>query len=154
MFQAIANWGASKGGALGTVALNVGAGLNAASEAFGTNDLGAAAGEGNVGGMGLAVLGMLPVGKAGKLGKAVRAFGNIDGGVASADEALGGAIRWLGDGSKEIARGVFRSADNTRQFRMTVSDLTDKRKGMHVHFESIGPDGREILENSHVRIVQ
>jgi len=43
-------------------------------------------------------------------------------------------------------------ADNTRQFRMTTSDLSDVRQGVHVHFESIGPDGRTITENSHVGI--
>ncbi len=71
MFQAIANWGAAKGGVTGTVALNVGAGLNAASEALGTNDLGLALGEGNIGGATLAIVTMLPAGKLGKLGRAV-----------------------------------------------------------------------------------
>lgn len=35
---------------------------------------------------------------------------------------------------------------------MTTSDLLDKKQGPHIHFEAIGKDGREILENSHVRI--
>lgn len=35
---------------------------------------------------------------------------------------------------------------------MTTSDLTDKKRGMHVHFESVGPDGREIEENSDIRV--
>jgi hypothetical protein len=33
-----------------------------------------------------------------------------------------------------------------------TSDLTDATQGVHVHFESIAPDGRVILENSHVGI--
>ena len=35
---------------------------------------------------------------------------------------------------------------------MTGSDLTDPVQGGHVHFESIGPDGRQIIENGHVGI--
>jgi hypothetical protein len=47
---------------------------------------------------------------------------------------------------------VFRSADNLRQFRMTADDLLDTKIGQHVHFEAIGPNGRTIIENSHVLI--
>lgn len=63
MFQGMANWGASRGGAAGAVALNVGAGLNAASEALGTNDLGRAVGEGDAVGGAIALASMLPVGR-------------------------------------------------------------------------------------------
>lgn len=77
-----------------------------------------------------------------------RGFGNVTAGVLREGEALGAAERWLGTGYREIAPGVFRSADNTRQFRMTASDLGAKRP--HVHFESIGPNGREITESAHV----
>lgn len=150
MFQGMANWGAARGGAVGAVALNVGAGLNAASEAFGTNDLGRAIGEGSVGGTAIALAGMLPVGKVGKVGKVVREF---EGGALAAHEALNAAEQWLGKGYREISNGVFRSADGARQFRMTVNDLVkDVRKGPHVHFEAIGADGREILENAWLRI--
>ena len=70
-FQGLANWGARRGGALGGVALNLGAGLNAASEAFGTNDLGLAIGERDLGGAAFAAVTLLPGGKLGKLGRAV-----------------------------------------------------------------------------------
>ena len=40
---------------------------------------------------------------------------------------------------QEVASGVFRSADGSKQFRMTESDLSDPRQGLHVHFEAIGP---------------
>jgi hypothetical protein len=79
-------------------------------------------------------------------------LGHIGGGAATAEQVLAQAQRWLGQGYREIAPGVYRSADNTRQFRMTLSDLTDVRQGAHVHFEAIGADGRTILENSHVGI--
>jgi hypothetical protein len=75
---------------------------------------------------------------------------NVAGGTATVRQVLKGADRWLGKGYKEIASGVFRSADGRRQFRMRTSDLLDPRQGPHVHFESIGLDGRTRLENSHV----
>jgi RHS repeat-associated protein len=79
-------------------------------------------------------------------------LGNIGGGSTSVENALAQADKYLGPGSKEIAPGVFRSADGTRQFRMTTSDITGAHGniGPHVHFESIGADGRTITENSHV----
>lgn len=82
----------------------------------------------------------------------VRGFGNIAGGATTAENALTQAQRWLGHGYNEIAPGIYRSADNTRQFRMTASDLTDLKQGPHVHFEAIGTDGRTIIENSHIGI--
>lgn len=86
--------------------------------------------------------------------RAARGLGNIGGGAATAEQALKSATQWLGEGYKEISPGVFRSADNTRQFRMTPNDLLDKKIGPHVHFEAIGPNGRTIIENSHVLIRQ
>jgi len=77
---------------------------------------------------------------------------NVAGGSATVREALDGALQWLGDAYREIRSGVFRSADEARQFRMTTSDLKDPRQGPHVHFESVGPDGK-VVENSHVKIV-
>ena len=76
---------------------------------------------------------------------------NVGGGQLSAADAMRHGEEWLGAGYKEIAPGVYRSADGLRQFRMTDSDLLDPRQGPHVHFESIGPDGR-VIENSHVGI--
>ena len=78
---------------------------------------------------------------------------NVSGGELTEDQALHAAQEWLGSGYREIAPGVYRSADGTRQFRMTASDLTDPRQGPHVHFEVIGPDGREIIENDHVLLI-
>lgn len=78
---------------------------------------------------------------------------NVDGGQLTESAALDQAERWLGSGHREIAPGVFRSKDNLRQFRMTTSDLTDPVQGPHVHFESIGPNGRDIIENSHVWLI-
>ena len=68
-FQAAASWGAQRGGALGSAVLNTAAAANAGSEAFGVNDLGRAIGEGDVGGTAIALAGMLPVSKVGKVGK-------------------------------------------------------------------------------------
>jgi hypothetical protein len=79
-----------------------------------------------------------------------RSVRNVQSGIANADGALRGAEQWLGEGYREIVPGVFRSKDGLRQFRMTNSDLADPRLGPHVHFESIAPDGRTIIENSHV----
>jgi hypothetical protein len=81
-----------------------------------------------------------------------KGYGNVGGGATTAENALMQAERWLGPGYKEIAPGVFRSAKGTRQFRITTSDLADPRQGPHVHFETIGADGRTITESSHVGI--
>jgi RHS repeat-associated protein len=82
-----------------------------------------------------------------------KGLGNISGGQATGEQILHGAEKWLGPGYRQIAPGVYRSKDETRQFRMTTSDLTDPKQGPHVHFESIGPDGRTIVENAHVGIL-
>jgi RHS repeat-associated protein len=82
--------------------------------------------------------------------RVARGLGDIGGGAATAEEALTAATKWLGEGYREVAPGVFRSADNARQFRMTTSDLLDAKIGPHVHFEAIAPNGRTIIENSHV----
>jgi hypothetical protein len=86
------------------------------------------------------------------MGSVVKGFGNVGGGKLTVEKVLEFAEKWLGKGYKEIAEGVFRSADGKRQFRMTVNDLLDPRQGPHVHFEVIGPNGREIVENSLVGI--
>jgi hypothetical protein len=79
-------------------------------------------------------------------------LGNVGGGKLTAQQALDAAEKWLGKDYKEIAPGVYRSADGRKQFRMTTGDLTDPVQGAHVHFESIDADGRTILENSHVLV--
>ncbi|MGH2378139.1 MAG: DUF6531 domain-containing protein [Candidatus Limnocylindria bacterium] len=101
---------------------------------------------------GLFVFGLLtPGGGHATVGRAVTR--NLFGGRAPVDEVLRGAERWLGPGYKEIDNGVFRSADGARQFRMGARDLTHP-KGAHVSFEAISPDGRTIIENTHVRLAE
>jgi RHS repeat-associated protein len=77
-------------------------------------------------------------------GKIVQGVRNVDSGSATFSKALRTAEEWLGPGYREIDSGVFRSADNQRQFRITSGD--------HVNFEAIAPDGTHI-ENSHVDII-
>ncbi|MDR2642642.1 MAG: HINT domain-containing protein, partial [Planctomycetaceae bacterium] len=69
---------------------------------------------------------------------------------------LDSATKWLGSNYTEIAPGIFRSANGTRQFRMTDSDLNPdghgkKDGGTHVHFESLNDLG-ESIENLHIYI--
>jgi RHS repeat-associated protein len=61
--QAAANWGAQRGGPLGTVVLNGAAAANAAAEALSINDLGRAVAAGDVGSGAFALASMLPVGR-------------------------------------------------------------------------------------------
>lgn len=74
-----------------------------------------------------------------------------------AGDALQAGEKWLGKDYKEIAPGVFRSADGMRQFRMTDSDLDPLGHGVkegigaHVHFEALDVNG-EFIENSHIPI--
>lgn len=81
-------------------------------------------------------------------------LGNIGGGDGTIDVILRNAERWLGPGYKQLGPGRYRSADNKRQFRMRDGDLNDSKQGPHVHFECIGPNGRDIIENSHVKILE
>ena len=81
-------------------------------------------------------------------------WGNIGShGPISPDVALGSATKWLGEGYKEIAPGIFRSTDGLRQFRMTASDLipTHGNIGPHVHFEALNAAGK-VIENLHLPI--
>jgi RHS repeat-associated protein len=78
---------------------------------------------------------------------------NVNGGASNFANAADAAENWLGPGYREIAPGVYRSSDGLRQFRMTNSDLTDPRQGPHVHFEAIDPNGFDIIENSHLEIL-
>jgi hypothetical protein len=82
----------------------------------------------------------------------------VDGARMTTTEALAAAEEFLGTGYKEIAPGVFRSADGRRQVRMTESDIAGHRGGeSHMNFETgssiIDPNGRVTFkpnENSHV----
>lgn len=96
--------------------------------------------------------------------RATRAARPPDGVTLRANEALDLATSFLGEGYREIAPGVFRSANNTRQVRMTASDLARPRNhagAPHFNFEEgrlvTRPDGRQTFRvdpggNSHVII--
>ena len=81
---------------------------------------------------------------------------------ATTNRALDMADSFLGPGSREIAPGVFRSADGLRQVRMTASDLAPRPDHFggspHLNFEtgSISMNnGRatfEVSTNMHVVI--
>ncbi len=79
------------------------------------------------------------------------ALGDVGHAPVDARVVLDSATRWLGSGYREIAPGVYRSADGLRQFRMTASDLTPTHGniGSHAHFESLDASG-DVLENLHV----
>ena len=84
-----------------------------------------------------------------------RGWGNIGShGPVDPTTALGGAEKWLGQGYREIAPGVFRSADGLRQFRMTPRDLLPTRGniGPHVHFEALDGAGK-VIENLHLPVL-
>jgi len=76
-------------------------------------------------------------------------------GAVDPDTLLRGASRFLGSGYRELAPGVFRSADGLRQFRMTTRDLTGAhgRIGPHVNFEGLNAQGR-VVENLHVPLLE
>ncbi len=83
-----------------------------------------------------------------------------DGAKLPTDKALDAAIEHLGPGYKEMAPGVFRSADGTQMVRMTESDLakTGNHAGApHMNFETgrtvVKPNGKEQFisqENKHI----
>jgi len=80
---------------------------------------------------------------------------NLTAKARKASQALRLAERILGKGYKEIAPGVFRSADGLKQFRITSSDLAGK--GMdgvpHVHIETFSPDNLNVpTKNYHIPI--
>jgi hypothetical protein len=70
-----------------------------------------------------------------------------------AGTALRSGEKWLGAGYREIAPGVFRSADGLRQFRMTTADLLPRHGniGSHVHFEALDQAGK-VIENLHLPV--
>lgn len=85
----------------------------------------------------------------------LKGLGNIThAGPLKPDAALRAGERWLGTGYREIAPGVFRSADNLRQFRMTTSDLVGSHGpiGPHIHFEALDSLGG-VTENLHVPLL-
>lgn len=84
----------------------------------------------------------------------LKGLGNIGShSVVDAGTALGAGQKWLGAGYKEIAPGVFRSADGLRQFRMTNADILGRHGniGSHVHFEALNDAGK-VIENLHLQV--
>ncbi|HVE86908.1 MAG TPA: hypothetical protein VND93_28830, partial [Myxococcales bacterium] len=83
----------------------------------------------------------------------LQGLGNVGGHgePIDAQTALKAGARWLGPGYKEIAPGVFRSADGLRQFRMTNADVAPAEGASHVHFEALDEAGH-VVENLHLPI--
>jgi RHS repeat-associated protein len=77
----------------------------------------------------------------------------------TADEALKAAQKFLGDGYRELGqgRGVFRSADGLRQFRMDPDSLQGNHwpDVPHVHFEIFdSPGAKKAVVNNHVPLIE
>jgi RHS repeat-associated protein len=83
-----------------------------------------------------------------------------DGAKLPTNKALDAALEHLGPGYKEIAPGVFKSADGTRMVRMTESDLAKSGNhagAPHINVETgqtvIKPNGKEQFiskDNKHI----
>lgn len=76
---------------------------------------------------------------------------DVTSGGRTVDEALAAGQRFVGEGAEELAPGVFRSVDGTRQFRMTNADISGKhgKIGPHVHFEKFDAVTGEKTKNIH-----
>ncbi|WP_162932998.1 filamentous hemagglutinin N-terminal domain-containing protein [Roseovarius sp. EL26] len=74
----------------------------------------------------------------------------------NSDEALETGLKWLGDGYREIAPGVFRNADNSRQFRIDSNSLAGNHAPNvpHLHLETVAPNGRTITANNHIPLAE
>lgn len=150
MLQAAADWGARRGGTLGSAVLNGAAAANGASEAFGLNDFGRALADRDVAGGALALAGMLPAGKLSKVGILA------DGMKLHVDDALDAAVDFLGKGYKEASNGRFLSADGLRQVRMGANDILGKHGGgPHMNFETLAPNPTKpgknmVVDNKHI----
>jgi hypothetical protein len=82
------------------------------------------------------------------------ALGNIvHAGPLGPDAALATGERWVGPGYRQVAPGIWRSADGLRQFRMVTDDLEGSHSPFvpHVHFEAFDSLG-ERVENNHVPV--
>ncbi|MGI8662555.1 MAG: polymorphic toxin-type HINT domain-containing protein [Acidimicrobiales bacterium] len=90
------------------------------------------------------------------IGETQAGSGNITSGrVLTADEALATGEEFVGPGYTELGRpgsGVFRSADELRQFRMDPRSLEGLHPpgGPHVHFEMFNLGDRLPFVNNHV----
>ncbi|MDF2966033.1 MAG: fhaB1 [Rickettsiaceae bacterium] len=75
--------------------------------------------------------------------------------ILTENEALDLSIRFLGKGYKEIARGVYRSVDGSKQVRMDDNSLLGNHKpGKHMHLEIVSPNGRDFVINAHIKYKQ
>ena len=73
--------------------------------------------------------------------------------ILNAEEALELGLQWLGEGYKEIgSNGVYRSADNTRQFRIDNNSLEGNHNpGVpHIHIQTVSSDGRHLAKTHHI----
>ena len=71
----------------------------------------------------------------------------------TAEQGLEIGQKFLGKGYKEIAPGVFRSADELRQFRMTTGDILGShgKIGPHFNFEIFNPSNlNKAVTNYHM----
>ena len=146
--QGLANWGAVRGGAVGDVALNVGAAANAALEAGGVNDASAGIAEisqGNVG-KGLFLLGTslpTPAGKGGKI-------------LSRADVIIETALRKTPGGDGGIAAYIKEKVAG--KTISVTQQVTVGGKIVHQHQEHIGKYGThrrfpdEWVEHPHIGV--
>jgi len=76
---------------------------------------------------------------------------NVTSKARTVEQVLTTGEKFVRPGYSEIASGVFRSVDGTRQFRMTTRDLipTHGKIGPHVHFQKFHPKTGEELKNIH-----
>jgi hypothetical protein len=73
------------------------------------------------------------------------------------NEALELGLKWLGEDYKQVGpsdRGVFRSADGTKQFRIDNNSLLGNHapNKPHIHIETVSPDGRSFVSKNHIII--
>ncbi len=128
LFQWMADWSARHGGTTGDVLLNLSAGLNAASEAMGFNDLGAAIGRGDVLGTAVAAAGVLPVGKAGRAVRGARS--------AATSKTVDDIMRYLGDDAfvkfNDFGDLIVSSKNGLREIRFDFNNFAPHH-GPHLH---------------------
>jgi RHS repeat-associated protein len=109
------------------------------------------AGRGQWGNAGISALAIIPFGDVGKVGRLGAKTLQLTSKARTAEKGLEIGGRFLGNGYREIAPGVFRSADNLRQFRMTDSDILNNTP--HFNFEIFGPNNlRTPIKNYHMPI--
>jgi len=113
-------------------------------------------GRGQYGNASISAIGMIPyIGDIGKAGKYGVAAVNVTSRARSVERALETGEIFVGKGYKEVAPGVYRSADGARQFRMTGRDLapTHGDIGPHVHYQKIDPITGQEMKNIHTPLL-